>query len=92
MKLAAKPGSPAAMMMNGKGYRKKEDAYEGGGGERDKRAIMEGSLSDADYRLDDDGENRRLQSEKKRRYNRRLPPNCVDVAQAHDADDAGKDE
>ena len=92
MKLAAKPSSPAIMMTTGKGTAKKKMPMKAAAASAIKRAIMERPLSDADHRLDNDCKNRCLQPEKKRRHQRRLPPQGVDVAQAHDADDAGKDE
>ncbi len=71
---------------------KEEDADEGNPGQRDHDVVAQCALSDAHQRLDHDGEHRGLQPEEQCLDIPDLAIGCVDVAQAHDGDDAGHDE
>ena len=82
--------SAAPKTMSGKRHVQKEDADEGGGGQRDQRSVLERALADADHRLDHDRQHRRLQAEEQRRDDRHVAAGGIDVAQRHDGDDAGQ--
>ena len=70
----------------------KEDRDEGDGGQRDHDPVAQRALADAHHGLDDDGEHRGLQPEEQRLDEADIAEGGVDIAQAHDGDDAGQDE
>ena len=75
----------------GKGTAKKKMAMKAAAASASARGF-EGSLSDPDNSLHDDDEHRRLEAEEQRRDDRHMAPQRIDVAETHDADDAGQDE
>ena len=70
----------------------KEDRDKGDRGERDHQPVAQRALADADDGLDHDREHRGLQAEEHRLDEADIAIGRVDVAQAHDGDDAGQDE
>ncbi len=70
----------------------KEDRDEGNGRQRDHDPVAQRPFSDADYGLDHDRQHRGLQSKEQCLDESDLAEGGIDVAQAHDGDDAGQNE
>ena len=80
------------MMMIGKGTAKKKIATKARPASRDHDAVAQRAPADAHHRLDDDGEHGGFQAEEQRLDIADIAEGGIDVAQAHDGDDAGQDE
>ena len=80
------------MMMIGKGTAKKKMPTKAIPASRDHDVVAQGALADAHQRLDHDREHRGLQAEEQRFDIPDIAVGRVDIAQAHDGDDAGHDE
>ncbi len=75
-----------------KRHAKKEDADESRGSDPEHRPALERTTADAMNRAQHDREHGRFESEEQRRDCRHIAEGGVDIAQRHDAEDAGYDE
>ena len=74
------------------GHAEKEDRDEGDAGQCDHEAIAQRAAADPDHSLDHDREHGGLQPEEQRLDESDMAESRVDIAQAHDGDDARQDE
>ena len=80
------------MMMIGKGTLKKKIAMKAMAASADHDPVAQRALADADHGLDHDRQHRGLQPEEQRLDEPDLAERGIDIAQAHDGDDAGENE
>src|SRR5215472_10235716 len=73
-----KPTSPAVSTITGNGTRRRKIAMNG---EAAKRIVLERSGADADYSLENNGQNRRLQAKEQPFNERHVPEQHIDIAQ-----------